>query len=177
LLLALLSEASAQGHWCALVGMPELGLVAAREAGLVLSRVALVPRPGADLVAVTAALLDGVDLVAVAGVERLSAGDRQRLAARTRHQGAVLLPVGRWPGADLEVGGDAGRWQGLSGGGSGRLRCRRVLVRVGGRGSVYRGRTASVLLPGPTGAVSGVERSEAPGSSVLPAFPGIREAG
>lgn len=156
LLLALLAEASAKGSWCALVGMPELGLVAAQEAGLVLSRVALVPRPGTDLVAVTAALLDGVELVAVAGAGRLGAGDRQRLAARARQRGAVLLSLGRWPGADLEVGGEAGRWRGLGGGGAGRLRCRQVRVRVGGRGAAHRGRNAVVLLPGPTGSLSSV---------------------
>jgi hypothetical protein len=154
LLLALLAEASAEGAWCALVGLPEVGLVAAAEAGLALPRVALVPRPGTDLVAVTAALLDGLDLVAVAGVERLRAGDRQRLAARARHRGSVLLPVGRWPGADLEVAAVAGRWQGLVGGGAGRLRSRRARVRVSGRGAVHRGRLASVLLPGPEGAVA-----------------------
>jgi hypothetical protein len=171
LLLALLAEASEEGAWCALVGLPDVGLVAAAEAGLALPRVALVPRPGPDLVAVTAALLDGVDLVAVAGVERLRAGDRQRLAARARQRGAVLLPVGRWPGADLEVAAVAGQWQGLVGGGAGRLRCRKVKLRVSGRGAAHRGRVTSVLLPGPSGAVAGVEwsvggeRPVAPGRS------------
>ena len=156
LLLALLSEASAEGAWCALVGLPEVGLVAAAEAGLALPRVALVPRPGADLVAVAAALLDGLDLVAVAGVERLRPGDRQRLAARARQRGAVLLPVGRWPGADLEVVAVSGRWEGLVGGGAGRLCYRRVRVRVSGRGAAHRERVASALLPGPGGTVAGV---------------------
>jgi hypothetical protein len=153
LLFALLAEASIRGAWCALVGLPGLGLVAASEAGLVLSRVALVPRPGAELVAVTAALLDGVDLVAVAGVQRLPAGARQRLAARARHRGRVLLPIGHWPGADLRVGQVEGRWHGLVGGGGGRLRYRRALVRVEGRGLAHRGRAAELLLPGSTGAV------------------------
>jgi hypothetical protein len=156
LLLALLAEASAGGAWCALVGLPAVGLVAAEEAGLALDRVALVPRPGADLVAVASALLDGLDLVAVAGVDRLRADDRRRLAARARHRGAVLIPVGRWPGADLEVGAVAGRWHGLVGGGAGRLRCRQVRVRVGGRGAAHRERAVPVLLPGPGGAVAGV---------------------
>jgi hypothetical protein len=155
LLLALVAEASAGGAWCALVGLPAVGLVAAEEAGLALDRVALVPRPGADVVAITSALLDGLDLVAVAGVDRLRADDRRRLAARARHRGAVLLPVGRWPGADLEVDAVAGRWHGLVGGGAGRLRCRQARVRVGGRGAAHRRRAVSVLLPGPGGAVAG----------------------
>ena len=156
LLLALMAEASAGGAWCALVGLPAVGLVAAEEAGLALDRVALVPHPGADLVAVTSALLDGLDLVAVAGVDRMRADDRRRLVARARHRGAVLLPVGRWPGADLEVGTVGGRWHGLAGGGAGRLRCRQASVRVGGRGAAHRGRVVPVLLPGPCGVVAEV---------------------
>ncbi|MBO0850647.1 MAG: hypothetical protein J2P20_14395 [Pseudonocardia sp.] len=156
LLLALMAEASAEGAWCALVGLPAVGLVAAEEAGLALERVALVPCPGADLVAVTSALLDGLDLVAVAGVDRMRADDRRRLAARARHRDAVLLPVGRWPGADLEVGAVAGRWHGLADGGAGRLRCRQARVWVGGRGAAHRGRVVPVLLPGPGGMVAGV---------------------
>jgi hypothetical protein len=160
LLLALLAEASADGTWCAIVGMPELGLVAAHEAGLDLARVALVPNPGGELVAVTSALLDGLDLVAIAGTARLRAGDRQRLAARTRHRGAVLLPVDAWPGADLEIGlaGTLGGWRGI-GAGHGRLRARKVQVRLTGRGSAQRGAKTSLLLPGPTGAPTQIEWS------------------
>lgn len=138
LLLALLTEASAAGSWSAVVGRPDLGLVAADEAGVNLARLALVPSPGAELVGVVAALLDGVDLVAVAGVERLRAGDRQRLAARARGRGSVLLPLGRWPGADLELRCDSASWQGLGPNvgatGVGRLRSRTLLVGVHGRG-------------------------------------------
>src|SRR6185295_16282269 len=38
LLFALLAEASAAGSWCASVGQPELGLVAAAEAGVAVER-------------------------------------------------------------------------------------------------------------------------------------------
>jgi hypothetical protein len=111
------------------------------------------------LVGVTAARLEGVDLVVVAGARRLSAGDRQRLMARARQRGAVLLAVGRWPGAELEIDAGAARWQGLGGGGAGRLRCRDVRVRVGGRGAAHRVRTAELRLPGSAGA-----GEEGPGS-------------
>jgi hypothetical protein len=151
LTLALLAEASAAGAWCALVGLPEVGLVAAQEAGLELARLALVPDPGPDLVAVTAALLDGLDLVVLAGGQRLPAGARQRLTARARKAGSVLLPVGPWPGADVRLGVQEGRWQGLEGAGAGRLRCRQVRVRGTGRGSAHQMRSATVLLPGPDG--------------------------
>jgi hypothetical protein len=157
LLLALLAEASAEGSWCALVGLPEVGLVAAAEAGLELSRLALVPHPGTDLVAVAAALLDGLDLVVLAGAGRLPAGARQRLVARARQAGSVLLTTEPWPGADVRLRVQDGRWQGLAGSGAGRLRCRRVRVRGSGRGSAHRERSATLLLPGPEGAVAGVE--------------------
>jgi len=174
LVLALLAEASAAGAWCALVGLPEVGLVAAAEAGLAPGRLALVPRPGAELVAVTIALLDGLDLVAVAGGQRLSAGDRQRLSARARHCGSVLLPVGSWPGADVRLGVESGRWAGLgdSGGGAGRLRCRRVRVRASGRGSACHERVSTLLLPGPDGMAA---ESSWPGERLVP--PLAQEAG
>lgn len=187
LLLALLAEASADGAWCGLVGMPWMGMVAAAEAGLVLSRVALVPRPGGDVVAVTSMLLDGLDIVAVAGVERSRAGDRQRLAGRARQRGALLVAVGHWTGADLEISSAEGRWQGLAEAGAGRLRSRSARVRVKGRGAAYRERTATMLLPGPSGAVAvaaspGAELSGGwLATSSAPAergqYHGVREAG
>ncbi|GDY29247.1 hypothetical protein GTS_08800 [Gandjariella thermophila] len=66
LLLALLATATAEGSWAAVVGVPDLGLLAAREFGVAVHRLALVPRPGAEFPSVVAALLDGVDLVAAA---------------------------------------------------------------------------------------------------------------
>jgi hypothetical protein len=65
-LLALLAEATAEGSWAAVVGMPDLGLLAAAELGVEVSRLALVPNPGAEFGGVVAALLDGLDVVVVA---------------------------------------------------------------------------------------------------------------
>ncbi|MHA6624602.1 hypothetical protein ACU61A_04235 [Pseudonocardia sichuanensis] len=164
LLFALLAEASAAGAWAAVVGRPGLGLLAAAEAGVRLERLALVPEPGTDLMAVTVALLDGMDVVAVAGAERagVRAADRQRLAARARQRGTVLVALGAWPGADVELSCADARWQGL-GAGAGRLDARQVRVRVRGRGFTSAGRSAGVLLPAPGGVVAaprqaGVER-------------------
>jgi len=155
LLLTLLAEASADGAWAAVVGKPGLGLVAASEAGVRLERLALVPDPGPDLMAVTVALLDGMDVVAVAGAERagVRAAERQRLAARARQRGAVLVALGAWPGADLELSCADAWWQGL-GAGAGRLAARQVRVRLRGRGMTPAGRSAGLLLPGPGGAVA-----------------------
>ncbi|QJY46555.1 hypothetical protein [Pseudonocardia broussonetiae] len=152
LLLGLVGEASAQGAWVGVVGRPELGLVAAVEAGVVLERLALVPHPGRDLLAVTVALLDGMDVVAVPGAG-VRAGDRQRLAARARQRGAVLLALGPWPGADVELGCADVQWQGLEAG-AGRLCSRRIRVRAAGRG-LGPGRTAGLVLPADGGGVGG----------------------
>jgi hypothetical protein len=155
LLMALLARASASGAWAGVVGRPELGVVAAAEAGVALERLALVPYPGADLVAVTAALLDGLDLVALAVPgQGMRADDRQRLAARARQRGAVLLPLGPWPGADVEMSCTQVWWRGVGGtaeGGVGRLCERSVCVRLGGKGVAPSGRDALLLLPGPEG--------------------------
>lgn len=152
LLLGLVGEASAQGAWVGVVGRPELGLVAAVEAGVALERFALVPHPGRDLLAVTVALLDGMDVVAVPGAG-VRAGDRQRLAARARQRGAVLLALGPWPGADVELGCADVQWQGLESG-AGRLCSRRIRVRAAGRG-LGPGRTAGLVLPAAGGADGG----------------------
>lgn len=159
LLLALLAEASAGGSWVGVIGRPELGLVAAAEAGLRLERLALVPRPGADLLAVASALLDGLDVVAMAGAERagVRAADRQRLAARARQRGAVLVALGPWPGADLELTCDDVHWHGLGRGrsvGGGRLRSRAMRVYARGRGMAPGGIDTRLLLPAPGGGVA-----------------------
>lgn len=181
LLLGLIAQASAHGSWVALVGLPEIGIVAADEAGVELERLALVPDPGDQLVAVTAALVEGLDVVVVGGGRRIAAGDRQRLAAKARQSGVVLISHGgAWPGADLEVGlvQRAGQWKGLCGGGHGRLRARRVQVRVIGRGGAHRPRTAAVLLPGPDGTVSDVEPATTSAGTPVTARPvAARQAG
>ena len=173
LLLALLATASAAGAWVGVVGRPQLGLVAAAEAGVRLDRLALVPHPGADLLAVTSALLDGLDVVAVAGAPQagIRAADRQRLAARARQRGAVLLPLGQWPGADTELNCTDTQWLGLAPDrhGGGRLRARRVEIQARGRGIGPQSRSTQVLLPGPDGAIA------TPQEAPTPAQPEIRQ--
>jgi hypothetical protein len=154
LLLALLAGPSRRGAWCAVVGLPGLGLVAAAEAGVELERLALVPDPGRDWAAVAAALLDAMEVVVVAPRGRVPDGDVRRLAARARQRGAVLVPYGSvaWPGAELRLSVGGGVWEGL-GDGSGRLRSRRVVVRSEGRGSAARLRELSMWLPAPDGEI------------------------
>ena len=158
LLLALLAESSAAGAWVGVVGRPELGLVAAAEAGMRLERFALVPEPGVDLLAVSFALLEGMDVVVVAGpaLGRIRAADRQRLAARARRGGAVLVALGPWRGADVELRGTDAQWYGLEAG-AGRLCARWVGVQAQGRGLAPGGRSARLMLPARGHPVEAVE--------------------
>ena len=158
LLLALLAEATANGSWAAVVGMPDLGLLAAAELGVAVDRLALVPNPGGQPSAVVAALLDGVDLVAVGTAGsggRLTDALARRLSARARHRGAVLLPFGPWPGADLELSCERAVWSGL-GDGHGHLNRREAVVCARGRGAAARPVRATLLLPGTGGALAPV---------------------
>ncbi|MBM7770207.1 hypothetical protein JOD54_000411 [Actinokineospora baliensis] len=148
LLLALLAEASSQGAWTAVVGMPDLGVLAAAEMGMAVERTALVPRPGGELAAVVAALLDGFDLVAVAA-NRIGDPLARKLSARARNRGAALVAVGSWPGAEVELSVARGRWSGL-GVGHGHLSSHRVEVRARGRGAAARPRRTTFTLRGGT---------------------------
>jgi hypothetical protein len=157
LLLVVLAAATRAGGWAAVVGMPQLGLVAAAESGVALERLALVPEPGLDWPEVVAALLDGIDVVVAtppAGVTPVLA---RTLAARARQRGTVLVTARGWPSAELTIEADHGIWYGMDDG-RGRLRCRTVNVVVRGRGAAERPRHAPMwLLPssGPIPMISG----------------------
>jgi hypothetical protein len=151
LLLALLGAASADGAWCALVGFPRISAEAAAEYGIDLRRLAIIPAPGSTWTTAVGALLDAVDIVA-ARPPRLVPGDVRRLAARTRSRDAVLVSYGEWPGADVRLRADVGRWAGIAQG-SGRLTARRLEVRAEGKGPAARPRSAELWLPAPGGGV------------------------
>jgi hypothetical protein len=147
LLLALLSAASRSGSWCAVVGIPALGALAAAESGIVLDRLALVPHPGPEWPTVVAALIDGIDVVVTAIPGPVTASVTTRLVARARQRGAVLMPYGRWEGADVTLQVTRSGWEGL-GAGRGRLRRRRVTVTARGRGAAARPKEITLWLPG-----------------------------
>ncbi|SDJ05905.1 hypothetical protein SAMN05444157_1518 [Frankineae bacterium MT45] len=158
LLLAVMGAASADGAWCALVGMPHISAEAASEYGIELSRLAFVPSPGKSWTTAVGALLDAVDVVATRVPNRVTDGDIRRLSARVRTREAVLLPFGttanrpagsgtsQWPGADLRLSAEGGEWLGI-GEGYGRLRQRQLSVTVQGRGQAARPRTTTLWLP------------------------------
>jgi hypothetical protein len=146
LVIALLAAASRAGSWCAVVGLPSLGALAAAEAGVALDRLALVPYPGPDWTTVVAALLDGVDIVVAAPPGPVAGLITDRLAARARQRGSVLVGVGRWPGADVVLDSTRSRWEGLDQG-RGRLYRREMTVLVRGRGAASQPREARLWMP------------------------------
>lgn len=154
LVLALLSSASRAGSWCAVVGVPTFGAVAATEVGISLDRLALVPYPGPEWPTVVAALIDGVDVVVAAVPPSVPASIAGRLAARARQRGSVLVPYGLWEGADVTLRVIRGVWEGL-GQGRGRLRCRQVTIAARGRGAAARPKEVTVWMPAASGAFGG----------------------
>jgi hypothetical protein len=149
LLLATLAAASQAGSWCAIAGLPHLGVVAAEELGVVLERLALVPCPGPQWTTVASILIDGFDLVVIAPAGPVPAAVSTQLAARARQRGSVLIalaPPGGWEGAEITLSTEAPVWHGL-GRGTGRLRCREVTISARGRGAAQRPRRITALLP------------------------------
>jgi hypothetical protein len=163
LALSLLAATSAQGSWCAAVGLPSLGLAAAAELGVVLERFPLVASPArgsgnGSWGWVVAALVDAFDVVLARPPGSVKGADARRLTARVRERGAVLvISGGGWPeAAEVQLTVASSTWEGV-GQGHGRLRGRRVEVVAGGRGAAARERRVGLWLPHPEGGVRGEE--------------------
>jgi hypothetical protein len=156
LCLALAAGASADGAWCAVTGVPGVGVRAAADAGLDPGRLLLAPEPGPSWPQVVASLLDGFDIVVLRPPEQPSAQLRRRLEAAARRYGSVLLVAGEWPGAQARLLVTDSEWTGI-GAGHGRLRARRARVVASGRGAGERARSAWLWLPGPDGSVAAAD--------------------
>jgi hypothetical protein len=105
LLLSMVAAVTAAGGNAAIVGEPDIGLLAAVEMGADLSRLAVIPDPGTDPVEVAAVLIDGMDLVVLGLGGRLVPQTRARaVVARARHTGCTLLVTdGDWQGAPTRL--------------------------------------------------------------------------
>ena len=103
--LRLVAAVTAAGGHAAIVGQPDVGLLAAVEMGADLSRLALIPDPGADPVEVAAVLMDGLDLVVLGLKGRSVSPTRARaVTARARQKGCTLLITdGDWHGASARL--------------------------------------------------------------------------
>lgn len=157
LALELLREPSRAGSWCAVVGVPDLGVEAAAAAGLDLERLVLVPQPGEQWFAVVSALIDAVAVVLVQPPARARVGEAAagRLAARLRQREAVLIATRDWPRASARLAVAESDWAGI-GAGFGHLAARQVTV--ASSSPAWQGRTRSrrLWLPDAHGAVSPV---------------------
>jgi hypothetical protein len=158
--LALAAGASAAGAWCAIAGMPAVGVRAATDAGLDPDRLVLVAEPGRSWPQVVASLLDGFDIVLLCLEQPPSAQLRRKLEAAARRYGSVLLVAGDWPGAHARLLVAEQRWTGIDAG-HGRLQARRARVVSSGRGAGERQRSCWLWLPGPDGAVTSARGSAA----------------
>ena len=94
LALSLLVAASTAGSWCAAVGLPDPGVVAAAGLGLDLRRVVFVPHPGSGWAEAAGDLLSGVDVVLVRPPGRVRLTAARHLRARgARAPGRVGGPA------------------------------------------------------------------------------------
>lgn len=159
LAMALVGPLTQMGSWCAVVGLEELGLLAASELGVELGRVLVVDEADPTRWPATVdALLDAVEVVLVRVPSQLSAATASRLVARARGRGSVLMQVGSsgslWPQSpDFTISARSLAWDGI-GFGHGHLRARHVEVEVVGRRVGGPARHGSIWLPGPDGAIS-----------------------
>lgn len=145
--LSMVAAVTAAGGHAAIVGQPDIGLLAAVEMGADLSRVAVIPEPGADPVEVAAVLMDGMDLVVLGlGGRSVPATRARAVVARARQKGCTLLVTGgEWQGASARLEARVSGYDvtGGSGGrpiaGCGRISRVRLAMRARGRifGSVH----------------------------------------
>jgi hypothetical protein len=103
--LRMVAAVTAAGGNTVIVGLPNIGLLAAVEMGADLSRLALIPDPGTDPVEVAAVLMDGMDLVMLGlGGRSVPAGRARTVMARARQRGCTLLVTdGDWQAASIRL--------------------------------------------------------------------------
>lgn len=114
LLWALLATATDRGVWCAVVGMPDLGLAAAEDMGVNLDRLILVPYPAEHWLSVVSALIDVVGIVAMGPLSAPSDRMMGTLLGRLRDREATLVVQSNWPRTDASIGVSEHHWEGLS---------------------------------------------------------------
>jgi hypothetical protein len=175
LALALLQGPSAAGAWCAIVGLPDIGVEAAAGLGIDLERLVLVPHPGQQWMSVVSALVDVVSVVLVKppvreGRARVPEAAAGKLAARLRQREAVLVSLGEWPQTDAALTVSESAWVGL-GSGFGHLTARQVTASSVSASWQGRAKSRRLWLPGVDQQVAPVEprvRDIVPLRSVAP---------
>ena len=135
--LSMVAAVTAEGGHAAIVGQPDVGLLAAVEMGADLSRIAVIPEPGADPVEVAAVLMDGMDLVVLGlGGRTVPATRARAVVARARQKGCTLLVTGGdWQGASTRLEARVSGYEITGAGrpGVGRISKVRLAMRARGR--------------------------------------------
>lgn len=180
LVLALLSAASQKGHWCAVIGMPTLGVEAAAAFGVDLERLILVPSPGERWLAVASALAEVVPLIAVHPGSRVRDADVSRLSARLRDRGTTLLVAesaasGSWAQSEGSIRLSDQHWHGLGEGWGLLSDCTATVTAQTRRAPSPT--SVQVRLPGSHGAVETVESVAAPIAELPMRFTSLAVAG
>jgi hypothetical protein len=138
--LGVVAAVTGAGGHVAVIGQPDVGLLAAAEMGADLTRLALIHDPGTDPVEVAAVLLDGMDLVVLGlGGRSVPLSRARAVTARARNKGCTLLVTGGdWQGATMRLEAWVCGYEitGSDGGqpvpGRGRISRVRLAVRAGG---------------------------------------------
>lgn len=139
--LNMVAAVTAGGGHVAIIGQPDVGLLAAVEMGADLSRIAVIPEPGADPVEVAAVLMDGMDLVVLGlGGRSVPATRARAVVARARQRGCTLLVTdGDWQGASARLHAHVSGYEVVGAGngrptpGCGRIGRVRLAMRARGR--------------------------------------------
>lgn len=179
LLLSLAVAAVGEDSWCAIAGMPDLGLRSALDAGMDPCRLALAPGPDLSPQALSA-LVDGVGVLVLGPDLQLAPALWRSLLDRARTADTLVLaaaPPGR---ADIQLESRTRTWSGL-GAGSGRLRRRLLQVTSQGRGIAGQ-RSVEVLLPEVRGTIAATATAtavpaSAPAAPSRPVLHAVRRAG
>ncbi len=184
LALSLIAGISAAGLWSAVVGLDDLGAVAARDLGADLERLAIVITPGACWPEVTAELLSGMDAVLLRPLGTTRANLAGRLAAQARKSRSILVVLAgekggpqsphmplagarhgrcKWPSeaTALELMVARSCWEGLEDG-HGYLSQRRVEVISTGRGAGSKGARQLLWMPSSRGSVEPITPAGSP---------------
>jgi len=156
LLFALLAEPSQAGSWCAVVGMPHVGVEAARAAGVDLSRLVLVPDPGERWLAVAPTPPGALSGGAGRPPARADGSGGGRAGARLRPAGAGAAAQGPWPQTEAMIDVSDPSWSGL-GEGHGILSGRELTVTVTSRRAPVP-RSRRLMLPDDRGRLGGGSR-------------------
>ncbi|QPP07530.1 hypothetical protein G4Z16_15315 [Streptomyces bathyalis] len=161
LLLALAGWAAAEAGPWAVVGLPQLGVLAAQSMGLDVGVGMFVDHPGRHWPEVVATLAEVVPVLLLGGCGPATGRTAQRVGAVLRRTGTVLLTAGEWEGADVRLAVTRSRWVGV-GAGHGLLCARQVEVTASGRGAAGGApRTARLWLPGPDGGTARLTDTDA----------------